>query len=341
MLYDVTIDSTLPRGTEVGVELSVPDGYTLLPSSFRLTAASDAGEPIAILDPVITPGERPGRTLAAMTITPPVGSSRLVFRAIPPLELGAHGPFEIDLHAPEFWRLSAHGSQGLDTVTVTDLLEENDTVDQATPFVEAGVPGGTADQVLFLTHVALTTDVDWFDLDIAQGEKLSVYLSNLPADYDVLLYGPARAPLRGAPSRTLPPSPDGGVSLLGENNAVNAIVGQDIATAPPSADWQLYGVSSRRGTASERIDTGALPAGRYAIKVAGYNGATSASPYTLRARTTPSEGAGACVAQPQVPPATLSLPPDVTTVTDATTTILLTHLGRLQRAYPSDAGVAR
>ena len=195
--------------------------------------------------------------------------------------------------------------------------------------------------MLFLTHVALTTDVDWFDLDIAQGEKLSVYLSNLPADYDVLLYGPARAPLRGAPSRTLPPSPDGGLSLLGENNAVNAIVGQDIPTAPPTADWQLYGVSSRRGTASERIDTGPLPAGRYAIKVAGYNGATSASPYTLRARTTPSEDADACVAQPQVPPATLSLPPDVTTVTDATTTILLTHLGRLQRAYPSDAGVAR
>ena len=57
-------------------------------------------------EPTIAPDDRPGRTLAAMTITPPVGSSRIVFRAIPPLELGAHGPFEIDLtRRSDFWEL--------------------------------------------------------------------------------------------------------------------------------------------------------------------------------------------------------------------------------------------
>ena len=41
------------------------------------------------------------------------------------------------------------------------------------------------------------------------------------------------------------------------------------------------------------------------------------------------------------PPTTLTLPSATTTVTDETTTILLTHLGRLQRSYPSGAGTVR
>ena len=109
-------------------------------------------------------------------------------------------------------------------------------------------PLNDVDDVLFLTHLASATDVDWFRIPVAQGEQLSVYLANLPADYDVLLYGPAKAPLRGTPSRVLPPSPDGGLSLIGAENATNALVGADIVTTPPNDDWELYAVSSRRGT---------------------------------------------------------------------------------------------
>ncbi len=228
-------------------------------------------------------------------------------------------------------------------MTIADILEDNDVVERATNFIVNGEGGplNDVDDVLFLTHLASATDVDWFRIPVAQGEQLSVYLANLPADYDVLLYGPAQAPLRGTPSRVLPPSPDGGLSLIGAENATNALVAADIVTTPPNDDWELYAVSSRRGTTSERIDTGALPAGDYAVKVVGYNGATSASPYSLRARTKPAAGAGACAAIPAAAPTTLTLPAAATTVTDETTTILLTHLGRLQRSYPAGGATVR
>ena len=286
VLYEFTIDQTLTEGSAMEVDLSVPDGYTLLPSSFEMKAMPTGPiDNVAPFDhpPVIIgpdPG-RPGRTLANVRIGPPLGSSRLQFRAIPPLELGTAGPFEVELTPDDgFWRLGTHQTQGID-VTITDLLEDNDTVEVATHFAptdDNGEPMNEVDDVLFLTHLASATDVDWFRIPVAQGEQLSVYLSNLPADYDLLLYGPAKAPLRGTPSRVLPPSPDGGWSLLGEENAANALVAADIATTPPSDDWELYGVSSRRGTTSERIDTGALPAGDYAVKVVGYNGATERVP---------------------------------------------------------------
>ena len=138
------------------------------------------------------------------------------------------------------------------------------------------------DDVLFLTQLASATDVDWFRIPVAQGEQLSVYLANLPADYDVLLYGPAKPPLRGdavagaaAVARRWP-QPD----RRGERHQLDGRP----PTSPrhhPATTGQLYAVSSRRGTTNERIDTGALPAGDYAVKVVGYNGASSASPYSL------------------------------------------------------------
>ena len=286
VLYDVTIDNTLPVASGVELDLTVPDGYTLLPDSFQLkptyTTSFDFTEPFAFPSPNIGPDDQAGRTLASMVINPPQGSFRLVFRAIPPLELGTTGPFEVDLTPQsDFWELDTEFT-GID-VRIADILEDNDVVERATNFIVSGEGGplNDVDDVLFLTHLASATDVDWFRLPVAQGEQLSVYLANLPADYDVLLYGPARAPLRGTPSRVLPPSPDGGVSLIGAENATNALVAADIVTTPPNDDWELYAVSSRRGTTSERIDTGALPAGNYAVKVVGYNGATSASPYSL------------------------------------------------------------
>ena len=347
VLYDVTIDNTLPVASGVQVDLTVPDGYTLLPDSFQLkptyTTSIDFTEPFAFPSPNIGPDDHAGRTLASMVITPPQGSFRLVFRAIPPLDLGTTGPFAIDLRPQsDFWELD-NELTGID-VTIADILEDNDVVERATNFVVRGDDDllNDVDDVLFLTHLATATDVDWFRIpEVEQGEQLSVYLANLPADYDVLLYGPARAPLRGTPSRVLPPSPDGGLSLLGDENATNALVAADIDTAAPSNDWELYAVSSRRGTTNERIDTGALPAGDYAVKVVGYNGASSASPYSLRARTKPAAGAGACDAIPAAAPTTLTLPSAATTVTDETTTILLTHLGRLQRSYPAGAGTVR
>ena len=80
--------------------------------------------------------------------------------------------------------------------------------------------------------------------------------------------------------------------------------------------------------------------GTYYIKVTGYNGASSASPYSLRARTTPTDGGGACAAIAAAGPAALAVAAAGDTVTNATTTILLTHVGRLQRSYPGRRHVA-
>ena len=75
--------------------------------------------------------------------------------------------------------VSATDTAGL---TVTEALEPNDT-----PATAALLPADT----IVLSHISTGTDIDVFKFAVTQpGTRVSLILSNLDADLDLVLYGP-------------------------------------------------------------------------------------------------------------------------------------------------------
>jgi len=118
----------------------------------------------------------------------------------------------------------------------------------------------------------------------AEGRKASVYLSNLAADYDLAVFGPVAAPLRGAPIDQIIPVDDHQIGVDPTSETVAPDSQFDIPLAAPAGSG-LVGLSANRSNAAERVDIANLRAGTYTIQVSGYNGAFSDRPFTLRVRT--------------------------------------------------------
>jgi len=136
---------------------------------------------------------------------------------------------------------------------------------------------------------------------VPRGAELSVALSGMDADYDLVVYSPPGAEedplidldggLRGTPQGTLPYLPDFGLGLGRNDTRVQPTLLQDV---PLQTDRRVYAASLQRGTTAERIDTPALGGGIYFIQVTGFNGAHSTKPYALRASVRPSLASPTC-----------------------------------------------
>ena len=166
-------------------------------------------------------------------------------------------------------------------VTVAGEWEEpNNVVAQATPF---------APDTLAIGHIASKGDVDLYSVSVPSTGKLSAFLSGLPADFDLVLYGPPAPTLRGVPTRTLKPVDDTG-PLLANDSPGAAEVGGD----QPLVDLPIVAVSQNRGTTAERIESTTLRPGTYILQVTGYNGATSNDSYVLRSAFNPTAAPAEC-----------------------------------------------
>ncbi|WP_460526606.1 virginiamycin B lyase family protein [Flindersiella endophytica] len=144
-------------------------------------------------------------------------------------------------------------------------------------------------------HIASSGDADLYSLDAPEpGSTLRISLSHLPADYDLVVYGPSAAipstPWRSVPWRSVPWR-----SVPVEDNSEQAAT-DDSDLAPngladvPLLDEPLRATSIRRGTATESVSIPVLDSdldGRFLIQVSGYNGVSHADPYILRASATP------------------------------------------------------
>ena len=132
---------------------------------------------------------------------------------------------------------------------------------------------------IYLPHIASPSDVDMFKVSVAEGQTMSAIMSNLPADFDLVLYGPPAPALAGrTPERILVPIQDETAGLKNDGTATPANPANDIALSNAA----VYAVGQRRDTGDERIDTGRLHAGIYYLSVTGFNGAASTKPYALR-----------------------------------------------------------
>ncbi|MHB8641538.1 MAG: ABC transporter substrate-binding protein [Gaiellaceae bacterium] len=168
--------------------------------------------------------------------------------------------------------------------TVGDTFEPNDTAGSATS-VDANT--------LYESYITSATERDYFTLpNPPAGTIVKVKLNRLPADYDLVMYGPATPPLRSAGIDGIGidgigidgiPVGDSAQTLQQQSQQLGTETLHDVPTDGGLSGQVVVGTSSTRGTAPEEIDyvsTGQT--GNLTIQVTSYNGSFSATqPYTL------------------------------------------------------------
>jgi len=181
-------------------------------------------------------------------------------------------------------------------VTVIENFELGDTAQDTTSIS----PG-----VLQVAHISKPGDRDWYRFTIPAPDltkpprtapTAKILLSNLAADFDLVLFGPAIQPLRGGPSQQLTPVKDGvlGVNPLGASLPAETLPDVPLTAPPGVSGVTVWGVSANRNLHDEEIDTGSLRPGDYYIQVSGYNGASSTQPYSLQLKTPGTDPVPAC-----------------------------------------------
>ena len=185
------------------------------------------------------------------------------------------------------------------------------------------------------------------------GASARILLSNVPkdVDYDLAVYGPRPASLRGAPLPERAAIGDDQFDLdPGDDVLATDIVDDielDITKIAPTVGLVLPGenngyglrdISSRRSNVDEEVTLPALVSGKtYVVVVSGYFSDVSPEPYGLRVRLDRRTAIPECAANtypgtstpPALAPANASL-----AITSSTNTLYVTNAARLDREAP-------
>ena len=316
--------------TDVSVENEMPAGFRYRTGSTTTTGCGGS---------VTGPSQSGGGAGQPTTLTwsglqvSAGGTCTLSFGAYASTSLGAYvSSVSVSDHG-----LPVASAERAAPVTVTDNLEPNDPFDEGTagslPALEPGR--------LYLSYISSATDVDFFRIPVpAEGYSVTVYLSHLASDNDLVMYSPVESPLG---STSMQGIPLGGIPVddvpLGQRAlqeaALQDTVLDDIAIQDVlNQGVPLQGISISRGTAEETIaDTALYESGNYYVQVSGYNGAYTSEPYVIRVKVQPPPGAITCSARnlPTVAaPAAPSIPSNVNT-------LIITNRQRLQQYYGATA----
>ncbi len=182
------------------------------------------------------------------------------------------------------------------TTTVDDSRDPGDQPEQSRPIAQDALLSG---------HLSSATDSDFFSFTPGAG-RTTISLSHLPADYDLVIYGPELGPDVTAMRRTamrrtaMRRTPVGDAAEEPTDEAILAPDQvQDIAMR--RTDLAVRGTSIQRGTTDEAasVTVGPAEAGQQFIaQVVGYNGAFHADPYVVRRTDAPAADLPACPARP-------------------------------------------
>ena len=190
---------------------------------------------------------------------------------------------------------SAFGKvSGVTDVAIDDSRDPGDAYEQALSIEPDALRTG---------HLAHADDVDSYTFKPTAPGRVTLTLSSLPADYDLLVFGPeeslASSPLRPNPLRPNPLRPnDLGLTTVPDTSQEYTDPGvlppdtvQDVPLRPnplrpnPLRPNPLLGLSTNRETNAESVTVTIRPAdvGRtFTAQVVGYNGANHAKPYVIR-----------------------------------------------------------
>ena len=202
-------------------------------------------------------------------------SYELTFHAKPGLSLGTEAATA---------KISATGLDG--TVTAPDPA--------ATLITEPGEPGNGQPQTaqpaqpdtLYLGYTSSGSDRDFFQVQAAAGEQLTIHLSHLKVDDDLVIYGPTIAPLRTPhPGAEAPAAGDVPFEL---GQRTQSITPEALNDVPQDALGQpVLDVSDNRGLADEEVSVVSPEGGTYTIQVSSFDGGYSNDPWMLRVERSP------------------------------------------------------
>ena len=228
------------------------------------------------------------------------------------------------------------------TATTSALLEKAAPVTVNDGFAGHGTPGNPAPvsgNAMFVGHLADPGQQAFFSFAASPGDQVSVSLSHLSQDYDLVLYAPTGAQeadrLRSTAPFLVPlgkgPLPD----PLAGSGSTESLVPEALQDVPLVSDRVVAGISDFRGTEQEYISTTGVSGnvgGTYLVQVSENNGANGREPFVLTIRTSTPGALPACSARtfPNAPTLT-SLSAPVIGLSD--NTLVIVDRRRLEAAF--------
>ncbi|MBM7786692.1 Vgb family protein [Tenggerimyces flavus] len=298
-LVEYTTDFSIKCDEVSGLEIAVAlaPGFRYVPGSARLGGViglrlSAAAQDNSIPEPVVDGSkltfspEIDGDGICGGAYPGEKTAETLVFQAEPTSTMGS---YQASASVATMLDRSA-GIAATSGATAPELVDDSHDEGADPKGAKAIEP-----ETLYAPHISSADDIDLFTLRAPEvGSTLRISVSHLPADYDLVVYGPSAAipstPLRTTPLRTTPlrttPVDDGAnqAATDGDNVAPNGLQDTPLLGIP------LRTTSIQRGTSTESVSIPVLESdreGTFTIQVSGYNGARDDKPYILRASVQP------------------------------------------------------
>ena len=154
---------------------------------------------------------------------------------------------------------------------------------------------------LYLGYTSSGSDRDYFQVHANPGEQLTIHLSHLKVDDDLVIYGPGIAPLRTPHPGAESPSAGDVPFELGQRT--QSITPEALSDVPQDAvnGQAALDVSDNRGLADEEVSAVSPEGGTYTIQVASFDGGYSNDPWVLRIERSPSIALPPTCTNPQGP----------------------------------------
>jgi hypothetical protein len=216
------------------------------------------------------------------------------------------------------------------TITYTPLpalgeSEPNDTLsktaDQSDPIGPAA--GGPLNWSRVVSGtLSRSGDVDYFSFEVPPASTVAISLTNLSADYDLVLAGASTGEEDGL----------GGLSNIIDTGGSIAAIGGSIAAIGGSIaaiGGSIAAISANSGTTNESVETFLWQPGRYYVVVSSSDGGSSSLPYTLEVRL-----AGSPLTQPPPAPEVEFAPVANGNTVD---TLFLINKQRMLTLYPGES----
>ena len=312
-------------GVPATFSVTLPPGFTYKRGSTTQKDAGSESAPAAHPDPVVS-----GRTLSWSFTAPAPSTQRFAFEAYPGIDLGPTSTSaKAKIVGAEFVE-----AEGTADVTVSANLEPSGIAQ----------PQAIASTEFVLSYISASDDGDVYSLPAPPaGSRVTIRLSHLPVDYDLVVYGPGGQVLV-PPAAGTPPLDGSAVDDPGiePTHDIDALPAQTLDDVPVDPTKTVVGISANRGTQDDAVtfvsQGGSTP---YLIQISGFNGVSSTAPYMVRAEVLPPRVPAACV--PRVfnsPAATAATAEQPGAVPASVNTVFVVNRQQLARIYGASAADA-
>jgi Tol biopolymer transport system component len=250
-----------------------------LPTGARYKAGSTTvNAPLSIGEPTLFSGNE---LIWDVSGIPFGAANELTFQARPGLALGTESATAKIGVSGLASQLSARPA----STQITPTFAGYDTAGNAAPIQK---------NTLYLGYTPNGSARSYFKIPVpAAGTQVTVHLSHLHVDDDVVVFGPTAAPLRNPAGHVTPlggqQAADVPYSLQQKTQVITPVAQSDVPQA--LTGQQVLGVSDNRGLADEEVSVGTpedtLPGTFLTIQVTSYDGGYSDQPWQLRVEETP------------------------------------------------------